>query len=242
MIFRLPDWLRGGPTESDQVAAAEHLNRADTIRYMNWFRREFAASIPRRVTPPFHAQVLCAIACKETGGYLCDWFRRPDFNLPTHDILARCVFDRGPEDETVKEQSGKARRAYPYNTKRFRADFGPAFTDMLIEEGRQTRLIRKKKPDRVDWIYMGYGIFQFDIQYAQPTSDFADTEFFRQKRWGSFDACLDKVMIVLEAKYKSYPTLWDAVEAYNGRGRTPYRKAVQEMYGWILEEWPLESA
>jgi hypothetical protein len=87
----------------------------------------------------------------------------------------------------------------------------PGFADMLIAEGNETRRVRGLSP--VDWLYKGYGIFQYDLQFVED-----DPDFFRNKLWYRFDECLKRVMMELKEKWDSLGDVRAAIRAYNGRG------------------------
>jgi hypothetical protein len=205
---------------------------------VGWLRSHFEPNLKAIADFPFTPQVLCAIACKETGAYWCDWLFTRHLTLSAQDVLARCLGDAGPEDDnaTVGAPSGRTRAYFPGNTQEFRNRFGDNFTKMLIDETNKTRALRLRTP--VQWLYMGYGLFQFDLQYSVSSSDFGDEAFFREKHWYDINSCLSKAKTELDAKLRAHPNLWDAVEAYNGVGHSEYRKHVQQLHAWIVEAWP----
>jgi hypothetical protein len=82
---------------------------------------------------------------------------------------------------------------------------------MLIVEANETRLLRGFKP--ASWVYKGYGVFQYDLQYVE-----TDEGFFRDKEWYQFTASLERAMKELVSKYKKHNDLWKAIRAYNGSG------------------------
>jgi hypothetical protein len=64
-----------------------------------------------------------------------------------------------------------------------------------------------------EWVYKGYGIYQYDLQAVVD-----DEDFFRDKKWYDFAECLDRVLRELKEKYETYPDVWKAIPAYNGSG------------------------
>lgn len=172
-------------------------------RVAEWMVSNFDDKLASAVTGTiFKKKHLCAIVCKETAFVWLGWVRR---GISTDEILARCVFDASGD------ASGTRRNAFPKNTSKFRQKFGDAFTNMLIKEANLTRRLRNY-PDK-QWVYKGYGIFQYDLQHIQ-----TDEIFFREKKWNSFDVCLAKAMTELKAKFAATGDLWNAIKAYNGSG------------------------
>jgi len=183
---------------------------------------------------PFTPDILCAIVCQETAYFwlpLLDKLEsKPEFkNDPTELadlILARCVLDASGD------HPASPRSAFPKNTEAFRKKYGSEFTNFLIEEANQSRKLRGYGPKQ--WVYKGYGIFQYDLQYVVK-----DEDFFRERRWYDFDACLAKCIGELKAKYQAVgKDLWEAVRAYNGSGprARAYREKVKTFAAWTKDE------
>ncbi|NEK17465.1 peptidase S8/S53 subtilisin kexin sedolisin [Rhizobium leguminosarum] len=151
---------------------------------------------------PYRIQHLCAIVCQETAYKWLNWIH----DLSPQAIIERCVFDASGDVE------GAPRSAFPKNTPAFKARYDSAFCDMLIEEANMTRRLQKLA-DR-DWIYKGYGIFQYDLQHV-----ITDEDFFRMRQWRSFDICLARCCKELDEKLvASRGDLWRAIRMYNGSG------------------------
>jgi hypothetical protein len=112
----------------------------------------------------------------------------------------------------------------------FHQRYGDAFTQDLIGEANQTRALRGLPA--ASWVYKGYGIFQYDLQYVG-----ADTAFFQQKQWGEFQACLDRALSELKTKYAHYKDLRTTVRAYNGSGPSAeaYADDVMTLLAWCSE-------
>lgn len=161
----------------------------------------------------FGRKHLCAIVCQETAFVWTGWLSK----MTADEILARCVFDASGD------ASGTTRSAFPRKTAEFRERYGDAFTEMLIEEANVTRHIRGYSSR--SWVYKGYGLFQYDLQHVK-----TDEEFFRQRDWYSFDACLTKAMAELKVKFAATGDLWKAIKAYNGSGSKAeqYKQNVQK--------------
>lgn len=147
-------------------------------------------------------------------------------NLDTNTIIQRCVFDASGD------YPGTSRSAFPVNTAAFKERYGSQFTDMLIEEANKTRRLQGWSDQK--WIYKGYGIFQYDLQHVT-----TDQAFFRDRRWYSFEACLEKVVKELDDKLaKKDGDLWSAIKAYNGSGAraTQYALNVKAFTTYCREE------
>lgn len=179
------------------------ISKAGAISCCQWLLANFGAQLRTAVqNKPYKVTHLCAIVCQETAYKWLKW-------TAAHDpatIVARCVFDASGD------YPGTQRSAFPKNTAAFRAKYGNAFTDMLIEEANATR--RLQGWGNQNWVYKGYGIFQYDLQNVS-----SDESFFRQKEWYGFDACLQRCCAELDQKLAATNNdLWKAIKAYNGSG------------------------
>ena len=196
------------------------VSQAQALRARDWLFQNFRAQIDKVITgTPLDANLVAAIACKETANVWLHWIDR----LGASDVLARCVFD-GSGDVP-----GSYRSAFPRNAADFRAKVGDAVTDLLIDEANETRKLRGFGPQR--WLYKGYGIFQYDLQHFE-----TDPGFFRDLEWRSMDSCLDRWMKEMQAKLQAANgDIPDAVRRYNGSGpkAEQYRDHVLYMYGWL---------
>jgi hypothetical protein len=157
---------------------------------------------------PFSLDLICGIACQETAYF---WISFLD-SLSTADILQRCVLDASGDFP------GTQRSAFPKNTTAFQKRYGDEFTQLLIDEANKTRELRGFGPK--DWVYKGYGIYQYDLQAVTD-----DEAFFRERKWYDFAQCLDRVMKELKEKYKTQKDIWKAIKAYNGSGDAATRYA-----------------
>lgn len=169
---------------------------------------------------PFDLDIACAIACQETAIY---WAKRIDTDS-VQNILEGCVFDASGD------AANTSRKAFPKNTPVFREAYGDELTDMLIEEANKTRALRNMGPK--DWVYKGYGIFQYDLQHIV-----SDESFFSEKKWYSFDECLAKLKSELMEKYNATNDFWKAIKAYNGSGKKAeeYKNNVKQFYEYSKE-------
>ena len=169
-----------------------------------WLKGCFGDEIRAAVFGPFTVDHICGIACQETAYF---WLPLIGKKLTPAEVLARCVLDAtGNTADTVGQRS-----AFPRNTAAFRAKYGDAFTNLLIDEGNKTRAIRGFKP----WqqIYNGYGIFQYDLQFV-----IEDEAFFRLKQWYDFRKSLDRCLLELRRTFAAQGNVPEAIRAYNGSG------------------------
>jgi hypothetical protein len=199
------------------------LNRDQTRRAKQWLMRNFGDAINAATSgTPFDADLVCAIACKETANV---WLRWIDTMTPD-EVLARCVFDASGD------APNSSRSAFPQNTQAFRDRFGDELTQMLIEEANRARALRKLDP--AQWVYKGYGIFQYDLQHIPD-----DEAFFRGKRWSNMSDCLDRLLRELREKLRAANgDLTEAVRRYNGSGpkAEEYKAHVLAMRDWCAEQ------
>ena len=188
-----------------------------------WLKRNYGPKIEAATKDtPFPPYIICAITCQETAYVCVKWFD----SMPADEVLARCVFDASGE------MPSDPRSAFPRNTDAFRNKLGDEFADMLIEEANKTRVIRGMSPR--EWVYKGYGLFQYDLQAVMD-----DNEFFHDKLWYDFDACLERAMHELMHKWARTHDLWASVKAYNGSGprADQYRRNVQKFAEVTEEVW-----
>ena len=167
---------------------------------------------------PFTKELLYAIACQETAIYFYDWTK----DHTPEDVLGRCVFDASGD-------ANGSRSAFPKNTAAFIEHYGQETANMLIAEANKTRAMRGFGPKQ--WVYAGYGLFQYDIQYIQ-----TDAAFFLQKQWYDMTHCLEKVMKELRSKWAAHPNnLFATIKAYNGSGARAehYANNVLQFLDWI---------
>ena len=178
------------------------LTRDQTHQLARWMKDHYGPQIEAVLAgSPFTLDIACAIACQESGIYLLGFIHKvgPD------EALARCVFDASGDAD------GTTRGAFPQKTDVFRAAYGDAFTDMLIDEANKMRALRGRDPAR--WVYKGYGIFQYDLQNVK-----TDEAFFREKQWAKFDECLKRLLAILMRKYAATHDVMQSIRAYNGTG------------------------
>ena len=155
------------------------ISRKQAVQASRWLKDNFGTKINAAVQgTAFTIDHVCGIACQETAYRWLGWL---DDGLSIGDILGACVLD-GSGD--VKDST---RSAFPKNTAAFRARYGDTFTNLLIAEGNKMRRLMGWGP--VNWIYKGYGIFQYDLQFVKE-----DEAYFRERKWHDFDVCLRMLM------------------------------------------------
>ena len=189
--------------------------QADVHELTRWLEDNFGDQMEAALaSTPFSVELACAIACKETGIYLLPFAR----DLSPADAIARCVFDASGD------AAGTSRNAFPRNTDAFREAYGDDLTEMLIDEANQSRLLRGL--DQKDWVYKGYGPFQYDLQHIG-----VDIEFFRDRLWYDFDECLRRFISEMQKKLDATDDLGRAIQAYNGSGlrAAQYRADVEQI-------------
>lgn len=188
-------------------------------RARDWMAANFGAAVETAALKNgVDSNLIYAIACQETASVWLAWIDK----LPPEQVLARCVFDASGD------APGSDRRAFPTNTQEFRSRFGDNLTTQLIGEANATRQLRGYSPKQ--WVYKGYGLFQYDLQNIQ-----SDADFFAGRKWGDIQSCLDRFTQVLSDKVaRARGDLTAAVRAYNGIGPDAdrYAAAVMQMREW----------
>lgn len=144
-----------------------------------WFKRQFQARIvPALAGTPLTVDMICAIACQETGAI---WSLLRRKGLGTAKVLALCVGDTLDAD--------KGRRAFPQTRAELLARPGgaqmfaiahQALVDMAEHVPGFAAVARR--PHK---FCHGFGIFQRDLQFF-----LSDPDYFLQRRYEDFDAAL----------------------------------------------------
>ncbi len=202
------------------------LSLKNTIKCTKWLMTHFRNDILTAVKDsPFDEYLVYAIACQETAQRWGLWI--DDFDPST--VLQSCVFDAsGDFPDTV-------RNAFPKNKQAMIDRYGQPFTQQLIDEANNMRAMpqpgRKEGYGPSNYLYKGYGLFQYDLQHVVVNPD-----FFRNKGWYQFSECLKYLMSELNEKWKhSGQNYYTTVRSYNGSGRRAeaYAERVSQFYTWI---------
>lgn len=218
------NWIDREMTRGDELP----ISLANAKKVAQWLKGNYGPKIEAICKgTPFPPHIVCAIASQETAIY---WIKVTDRMTPD-EILARSVYDASGDT------ANDPRSVFPKNTGAFRAKYGDEFTDMLIKEANETRRVMRGFGPK-DWVYKGYGIFQYDLQAVTE-----DEAFFREKRWYDIDECLKRVIKELESKYAHCKDLWLSVKAYNGSGprATQYMHNVQRFADVTEPAWAAAS-
>jgi hypothetical protein len=179
------------------------ISRRDAIKAVSWLKGNFGKQIAAAVEGTrYSVDHICGIACQETAYF---WLRLID-KLSAEEVCARCVLDASGDAPNT------ARKAFPSDTNAFRKEYGDERTDALIDEANKTRVLRGYS--RKNWVYKGYGLFQYDLQFVR-----VDPDFFFEKQWFRFDACLERVMRELRGTWARHGNIFEAIRAYNGTGQ-----------------------
>jgi hypothetical protein len=178
------------------------INKNQALEAARWIKSNFAEEINAALRgTPFTIDHVCAIACQESAFLWVGWTK----SKTKDEILALLIGD------AYGDYPGTVRTAFPKNTAAFRERYGDEFADMLIGEANKSRAARGFGPKQ--WVYKGYGIYQYDLQHVT-----TDESFFRERKWYSHAECLSRMLKVLKEKYAVHKDLWKAFKAYNGTG------------------------
>ncbi|BAV07124.1 hypothetical protein SAMN05421788_102251 [Filimonas lacunae] len=174
-----------------------------------WLKTHFEQDITAALAnTPWTIDLVCAIACQETAYKWLYWINthQPDI------ILQRCVLDASGDFP------GTSRKAFPKNRTAFEAKYGPALTNMLIEEGNKQRAMpQPDAPNRykpAKYLYKGYGLFQNDLQNITD-----NPSFFENRQWYNMGDCVKQLVVELERKAAHASDLRTTVRMYNGSGQ-----------------------
>lgn len=156
---------------------------------IRWFKQQFKDEIEAAVQgTPYTLDMLTAIACQETG-YIWNTLRK---KMGTADVLRLCVGD------TLDAPN---RSAFPKNRAELLAKpNGQAMFDIaraaLVEMAQHITSYAgaAAKPHK---FCRGFGIFQYDLQFF-----LVDPDYFLQRRYADFSACLSRAVGELKSKQK----------------------------------------
>jgi hypothetical protein len=197
-----------------------------------WFKQQFHHDIDAAVLgTPFSLDMLTAIACQETGDIWHVLRKQP---LSIERILELCVGD------TLDANAG--RKAFP----KTKADLvAKASGEQMFAIARQALVDMaqhingyKSAAANPDKFCHGYGIFQYDLQFF-----LEDPDYFLQKRYADFGACLQKCLGELRNSLKrigwqdkltltDYETACVAI-AYNTGGFKPAKGLKQGYFNGV---------
>lgn len=192
------------------------LSQSQAREASKWLKENFEQELsPYILHTKFSLDLVCGIFCQETASKLIFWIDEYEPEV----CLARCVFDASGD------YPGTSRSAFPRNRTEFEHVYGKEATDMLVEEANLMRAMPQAtaqggwKP--ANYLYKGYGIFQYDLQHVKD-----DADFFLLKKWYSFQECASRLVRVLTEKAARYSALHDIVRSYNGSGPRAEQYAV----------------
>jgi hypothetical protein len=160
---------------------------------IEWFKREFAAEIePALSSTAFSVDMLTAIACQETG-YIWARLRK---TLSVQSVLELCV-----GDTIDAKPGGGGRRAFPKNKAELlshaRGDEMFAIARQCLEDIASHLNDFKPAANSSNKFCRGFGIFQYDLQFFK-----IDPDYFLQRRWRDFAACLGVAVTELKDAQK----------------------------------------
>ncbi len=152
-----------------------------------WFKQTFHGDIEAAIAgTPFSLDMLAAIAAQETGHI---WGRLRD-TLALDELLEICVGDTLDAD--------KGRAVFPRTKAELVA--APRGEEMFQIAHEALQKMAARVPafagvaGRPHKFCHGYGMFQYDLQFFRK-----DPDYFLERRWRHFDACLGKCLDELQA-------------------------------------------
>jgi len=164
---------------------------------MRWFKQQFHGKINAALQDtPYNLDFMTALACQETGEI---WPILRKTNLSVDRILELCVGDTLDSD--------RGRRAFPRN----KADLlsvpnGQRMFDIarqgLVDMAEHIPSYRGAASNPNKFCH-GFGIFQFDLQFFREV----DPDYFLEKRYADFDACLGKALGELRHSITKVPNV-----------------------------------
>jgi hypothetical protein len=210
-----------------------------------WSLRDIFAS--KTSGTPFTPNILCAIACQETGRA---WFNSKFCGGRSRDEILRLL---------VLDHPKHARKAFPSDTAEFEKDpdlghLAPALkaaSDAAFSAAKGTPVFDGW--DRTGEIFRGWGLFQYDLQNIRNDGrkKLGDVAFWSDKDgkrdvdhdgmpdiglWGNAEACTARAVQVLTSKYRPGMSMVQLFTRYNG-GK-PYGFVVARMLELINEAYP----
>ncbi len=153
------------------------ISRRDAVQAVSWLKKILQSRLPRRSKELITRSITLRNRVPRDRIFLASNDRQ-NFSRRRS---ARCILDASGDAPNT------TRKAVPCDTKAFRKEYGDERTDALIEEADKTRVLRGYS--RKNWVYKGYGLFQYDLQFVR-----VDPDFFFERQWYRFDACLERLM------------------------------------------------
>src|SRR2546423_10100374 len=158
--------------------------------YMRWFKQQFHTEIEAATQgTPFNLDMLTAVACQETGEV---WPILRKRQLSRARILELCVgdtFDASSKDPRSAFPRTKAELVAKPNGQQMFEIARQALVDMAQYIPGYKSIVKNSSK-----FCHGFGIFQYDLQFF-----LTDPDYFLQKRYADFDACLAKCLEELRA-------------------------------------------
>ncbi|OLE54294.1 MAG: peptide-binding protein [Cyanobacteria bacterium 13_1_40CM_2_61_4] len=145
---------------------------------IGWFKGQFRTAIQASIQDtPFSVDLLTAIAMQETYYIWGDFYQR----LPVAEVLKLCVGDTLDTPNRI---------AFPKNKSELlqepKGDQMFALAREALESlGPYSSRYHEVATFNPNKFCHGFGIFQYDIQFFKTNPD-----YFLEKRWCDFDACL----------------------------------------------------
>lgn len=151
---------------------------------MLWFKKNFHEKIqPALQGTPFTLDLLTALACQETGEVWPILRKQQALSIPR--ILELCVGDTLDSD--------KGRSAFPRTKAELvahtRGEEMFSLARAALVDMSQFVPSYRGAAKRASKFCHGFGIFQFDLQFFKTEPD-----YFLQKQYADFDACLQKAI------------------------------------------------
>lgn len=201
------------------------LSQSQTIKASTWLRDNYGEIINEYTRgTPWNFKTVAAIACQETAQRWLLWIDK----YSPEEVLSRCVFDASGD------YPGTRRYAFPQNRNAFAEKYGVDALQILVGEANlMRRMPQPGNPDgysAAQYLYKGYGIFQFDLQNIT-----VDPDFFLQKKWYNMSDCLQRLIDILNAKANTASNLHGIFASYNGNGLAAdlYADNVMTFRNWI---------
>jgi hypothetical protein len=178
-----------------------------TAEAIGWFNAQFGEAIDEAVQgTPFDRDLIAAIGFQETG-YL--WRKLID-TLDADEILKLCVGDTldAPNRDAFPRTKADL---ISYDRGQEMFDTARAALEAISAYDESYGKVARNNPNK---FCHGYGVFQYDIQFFEE-----DAEFFLQKKWYSFEACVAKLVNELKEAlrrigWSSKTTLSDEEKVY----------------------------